>query len=217
MPYLRWRRIKEMASIDRPWLGRLLLRRDQPHALQGPEQWDADYRGGEYDRLFRGEQRHHQRLLAALVAEAAPAARILDVGCGEGAFYESMRRFAPEHYDGIDISDVAIRRAAERYAADIAAGRASFTASDGQAHVTASRFDVIVFSECIEYLGEVEQVVGHYRGLLRPGGCFAITMWLGSGAVRRWWRLRELAEVQDEAVVNAAWGGAWLVARLLPR
>jgi cyclopropane fatty-acyl-phospholipid synthase-like methyltransferase len=218
MAFLRWRRAVEIAALDRPWLGRLLLRR-RAGERPAPDaaHWDAEYRKGTYDRLLRSEQRHHHRLLAALVAEARPGLSVLEIGCGEGAFYEAIRPFGPARYLGLDISPEAIARANARFGPDIIAGRAEFRVADARDTGTAERFDAVLFPECIEYLGEIGAVVAQHAPLLKRGGCIGVTMWLGAQPVRRWWRLREVAEIRDEAVVSAAWGGAWVVATLVPR
>ncbi len=207
----------EIAALDRPWMAPLLRARGTDSPAPSAEHWDTEYRRGTYDRLLRSDQRHHHRLLAALIAEARPGARLLEVGCGEGAFYETMRPFAPAHYLGIDISGEAIGRAETRFAEDIAAGTAHFRRADARAFATGDRFDAVLFPECIEYLGDIDEVVTHYAGLLNPGGVIGLTMWLNARPVRRWWRLKEILAVQDQAVVTAAWGGAWVVGVLAPR
>ena len=44
MAYLRWRRFTELASLDRPWLGELLMRkRNRPIVAAPVETWDAEH------------------------------------------------------------------------------------------------------------------------------------------------------------------------------
>lgn len=83
---------------------------------------------------------------------------------------------------------------------------------DGRSFATDETFDIVVFSECIEHLGEVEDLVAHYAPNLKSGGAVGLTMWLALKPLRLWHRLKAMGEVLDEAVINTPWGGGWLVA-----
>lgn len=217
MAYLRWRRIVELSTLDRPWLGRALLRRRRQRPDPSAGQWDLEYQQGQYDRLRRSDERYHHRLLAALVAEARPGLHVLDVGCGEGLFWQALRPFEPGRYVAIDLSAEAVGRARRCYDADVAAGRARFDEANAMTWDTTEKFDVIVFPECIEYLGDVGTTLGRYAKMLAPDGRIGLTMWLGAEPVRRRWQLAQVTVLEDEAVVVTPRGGAWLVAKLRPR
>jgi SAM-dependent methyltransferase len=211
MAYLRWRRVLELGAVDRPWLG-AFLRRPRPTSGDPTESWDSVYERGAYDRLPLSEQRHHHRLLAMLISEATPAARTLEIGCGEGIFYQSLKLCAPSAYLGVDVSRTAIARAHERFERDVAAGDVRFEVGDGRAFTPDEMFDVIAFPECIEYLGELQPLLAHYRQFLKPGGLFGVSMWMSGNSVRLWQTLKATIPVRDEATVLAPWGGAWIVA-----
>ena len=126
MSFMRLRRAIEMAALDRPWLGKLLLsRRPAPTSLDATY-WDAQNQQGVFDRLHHSNQRHHHRLLAAYAGEAGEGRRYLEVGCGEGVFYKSLKPYAPARYVGVDISPEAIASAKATYAAEMAEGRIAF-------------------------------------------------------------------------------------------
>jgi len=213
MVYMRWRRFVEMASLDRPWLGDLMEKRKGEAFRAAPvERWDQEYRDGVYDRLHRSDQRHHHRLLAAMIADRWPKARVLEIGAGEGVFFEALRAHGPARYVGVDFSAPAVAKGVERLAGEIAAGQVELLLGDGRTFEIDEAFDVVVFSECIEHLGEVEPLIAHYRAMLAPGGAVGLTMWLSLKPLRLWRRLKALGQVLDEAVVNTPWGGGWLVA-----
>ena len=218
MAYFRWRRAIELASLDRPWVGELLLRRrfEKPKFTPA-EGWNAEYERGEYDRLVRTEQRHHHRLLAGLITDGRAATSVLEIGCGEGVFLESVKSHRSVTYLGVDISSVAIERARRRFAKEIARGWVRFEIGDGAAFPTAETFDAVVFPECIEYLGDIVAVMDHYARALKPGGVIGVSQWLGVRPLRLWRQIKAWGSVKGEAVLSAPWGGAWLVATLAPR
>lgn len=219
MAYLRLRRAIELAALDRPWVGELLLRRRFAKSQLTPaEGWDREYTDGIYDRLRRTEQQHHHRLLAALVTAGRERCTILEIGCGEGVFLESLLSHHDVTYVGVDFSAVAIERARARFAPLIESGAVRFEVGDGRSYpVEAGAYDVVIFPECIEYLGEVEPLLDHYARALKPGGLIGVTQWLGVRPLRLWRRMKIWGSVVNEAVVNTAWGGAWLVSTLSPR
>ena len=220
MTYLRGRRLIELLALDRPWIGELFARGAGAGAAPA-ETWDGAYQDGRYDQLLDSDRRHHHRLLAAWVGEIASAPRILDIGCGDGAFYASVRGLDPARYLGVDLSPAGIERARARFAADLSPGsgpgRVEFVVGDGAAFATDEIFDAIVFPDCLEYLGPPEAFLAHYAPRLAPGGVFGFTQWLGVKPLRLWRRVRAATEVVDEVVVHAPWGGAWQVWTCRPR
>lgn len=217
MAYLRWRRLLELTALDRPRLAPLLLRGHRSAPQAPPEapadvtaEWDAVYRRGAYERLWQSNQRHHHRLLAALVAEDRPHPTVLEVGCGEGVFFASLRSHAPAGYLGVDVAPLGIAGARKAFDDPLA----TFEVADGRTFEPPGTYDVIVFPECLEYLGEPVEVLAHYRRFLQPGGVFGVSMWMSASTIRLWRRLETLAPIRDQAVVLSDWGGGWIVAVL---
>lgn len=220
MAYGKLRRFIELSALDRPWVGRVFDKKRKstpPRDARADWDWNSDYASGVLDRLWRNDQRHHHRLLASLLASARPNPAVLDIGCGEGALYHTMALHRPSAYLGVDISSLAIERARERAKATPIDGPVAFETGNGSAYETEQTFDVIVFSECAEFLGDMGQVLDHYKKNLREGGKFGLTMWLATRQLPTWELLKTQTKVDDEAVVCTAWGGAWIVAVLSPR
>lgn len=220
MAYGKFRRFIELAAMDRPWVGKVFGRRRKstpPRDANANWDWDSDYASGVLDRLWRNDQRHHHRLLASLLAGSRPNPAVLDIGCGEGAFYHTIALHRPSAYLGVDVSKLAIERAREKAISTPIEGPVRFETGDGSAFETEETFDFIVFSECAEFLGDMSKVMDHYRKNLREGGKFGVTMWLATRQLPTWELMKAHAKVEDEAIVCAAWGGAWIVAVLSPR
>jgi predicted TPR repeat methyltransferase len=213
MAYLRLRRILELAVLDRPGLQWLLAGRGGEAERRAPaDYWEGLHSQGTYSSLMDDRRRDHLRLLAAMVAERAPQGRVLEIGCGQGAFYETLRSHRPGRYVGVDIAPSAIEQAKARFADDIAAGHAAFEAGDGAAMGLERGYDAIVFADSIEYLGSMDEVLARFTPLLAPGGFLCATQWLAAHPIRLWNRnLKPRLELLDEALVCAPWGGAWQV------
>lgn len=213
MAFIRWRRLMELAALDCPWL----FASTKPSKRDGApsaEAWDEVYATGSYARLLKSEQRHHHRLQAALVMEAHPHGEVLEVGCGEAAFYDALSPHAPARYLGMDLSPVAVESARARLAHVPSAG---VVLGDAETFETGERFDAVVFPEVLEYLGDTPGVIARYARFLKPEGSFGVSLWLSKRSVRMRRILRALYYFHEEAVVMAPWGGAWMVARFSPR
>jgi SAM-dependent methyltransferase len=217
MPYFRLRRALELAAMDHPWVGEVFLRRRFARSQLMPASgWDDQYQAGVYDRLLRNDQKHHLRLLGSLIGDGRAGLLVLEIGCGEGAFVDVLRGQKVNSYVGVDFSPVVIEKARARFSREIAEGWVRFEVGDGRNFSTPERFDAVVFPECIEYLGDVQILLSHYETMLKPGGVIGVTQWLGIRPLRLWRRLKQFRTVLNEAVVSAAWGGAWVVTTLAP-
>ena len=217
MAYLRLRRMLELAGLDRPGLARLLARADRAPRHAPTAQWEGYYAAGTYDSLMAPDRRHHHRLLAGLIAERRPRARILEIGCGQGAFYESLRHLDFASYEGSDIAPLAIRLARERYVDDVAAGRADFRVADGADPRPGQLYDAVIIADCIEYLGPVRETLARVGAMLAPDGLIGVTQWMASHPLALWRELQPAVTIVDQAVVLAPWGGAWQVWTGRPR
>lgn len=93
---------------------------------------------------------YRDRILTKLLAGTVRGQKVLELGCGEGHLTEVVFAGA-KHIIGIDISDVAIQRAAARNLSNAHFERADFL------ETSFAGFDVIVAIECIYYLSPAEQ------------------------------------------------------------
>ena len=216
MAYLRWRRIRELAALDRPGLA-ARIGGGKRNGAAPVERWDGIYRAGQYDGLLAWDRRHQHRLMAGLIAERFEHPRVLEIGCGDGALYESLRLFRPARHLGVDISPEAIARLTARRGAELAPGAVEFVVGDGGRFEPGETFDAILFSDCIEYLGDIEALLAHYARFLAPGGVFGAVQWLSLAPIGLWDEVKARTEILDEALVQAPWGGAWQVWTARPK
>jgi SAM-dependent methyltransferase len=114
---------------------------------------------------------------AAFLDWLAPAAglRWLDVGCGNGAFTESiLERAAPAFVDGIDPSDAQLAFARTR----LAGRAAAFRQGDAMALPFADAdVDVAVMPLVIFFVPEPPRGVAEMARVIRPGGIAAAYAW----------------------------------------
>lgn len=107
----------------------------------------------------------------------APASglRWLDVGCGNGAFTESLlQRCAPRLVHGVDPSEGQLEYARRR----LAAHGAQFTRADAMAlPFSAASFDAAVMPLVIFFVPDPAKGVGEMARVVRPGGSVSAYAW----------------------------------------
>ena len=138
--------------------------------------WDQEYQSGQWDTSGRPAD----AALAARdpVLEAidryAGGGGILDLGCGSGLTALEITNFYSK-YVGVDISENAVKRAAEEMARHPErAGKTSFVAADIARYAPAEAFKLILFRESIYYFPvyQVRRILRRYSLFLAPEGVF---------------------------------------------
>lgn len=135
------------------------------------EIWEAEYLSGNYDHLEGLKELPRYSVIAGYCHYLKPGGSILDVGCGEALLLERLDRSRFSEYVGIDISDVAIRRASR-----VAHGRTRFICADVEVFTPPGLFDVIVFNECLYYLMDPVGVLRRYEQSLNRDGIIIASM-----------------------------------------
>jgi 2-polyprenyl-3-methyl-5-hydroxy-6-metoxy-1,4-benzoquinol methylase len=98
-----------------------------------------------------------------LLAGVAPGERVLDIGCGEGAFTAALHA-AGTRPSGIDVATEPLRRA-RRTRPEL-----DFRQTDGPLPFAAAEFDVAWAGELLEHVQDGTALLDEVRRVLRPGG-----------------------------------------------
>ena len=130
--------------------------------------------GAAYERLMGQWSRPVARQFLDWLA-LAEGQRWLDVGCGTGAFTETViAHCAPAEVKGIDPSEAQIAYARSREAAK----RATFQVGDAQVlPFEDAQFNVAAMALVISFIPDAAKAVAEMVRVVRPGGCVASYMW----------------------------------------
>jgi 2-polyprenyl-3-methyl-5-hydroxy-6-metoxy-1,4-benzoquinol methylase len=117
--------------------------------------------------------------------KAAWRGRLLDVGCGNGAFLAGMKRLGWETV-GVEVDEKAANVAKTQFDVDV------FIGTLEAAGFTDESFDAITLSHVIEHAGDPIELLCRCRNLLRKGGRVIVTTpnadSLGHRIFREHWR-----------------------------
>ncbi|HJW41378.1 MAG TPA: class I SAM-dependent methyltransferase [Rhizomicrobium sp.] len=181
----------------------------RPSPVSG-EAWDREYRSGHWDYL--GELDNLGGLASILgYCQFLSPDSILDVGCGTGLLARKLKVLPFKCYLGVDLSVEAIAQAAP-----VADERTVFAVAEAGGFECDRRFDVIVFSQILNYVPRPNRMLARYAGLLEPDGRIIVSMY-GSGRTRAAWRLIEKTMMVEDAMSVTQTTGTTTTKVLKPR
>jgi len=102
--------------------------------------------------------------------ELRPGERILDLGCGQGAFIGAARAAGADAV-GADVAEAALQRARHRHP-DVPFVLVPW---DGPLPFDDGAFDLVWASEVIEHVGDTGRWLSEVRRVLLPGGRLLVT------------------------------------------
>jgi ubiquinone/menaquinone biosynthesis C-methylase UbiE len=143
----------------------------QEHDIAHFDRWAPTYDRGPAQWLFF---RPVYRRTLAVVARLAPASsRVLDVGCGTGAFLRlAAERFPAAELVGADPSEVMLAHAR---AANRAPDRVTFVHAHAETlPFAAASFDLAVSTISFHHWADQSRGIGELARVLRPGGALVL-------------------------------------------
>jgi SAM-dependent methyltransferase len=140
-------------------------------AGEGGEQWVADRE--RYDRMLAP---YGRRVIAALDPRAD--ARVLDVGCGNGALTRAVAATVPSGtVTGVDISTPMLA-CARRRAAEAGLDNVTFLEADAQVHAfEPGSFDAVVSRFGVMFFDDPAAAFANIGAAVRPGGQLVFVCW----------------------------------------
>lgn len=136
--------------------------------------WDNSWKAGNWSYLDTTPvERARTAIISSVLIpmNSSPNASILDVGCGEGAISDFLSPQQKARYVGIDLSQEAIRLAQVKRGYPM-----TFVQVAASKYEPAQPFDVIIFSEVLDYVSMLRRFIARYIGFLRPGGIIIIAL-----------------------------------------
>ncbi|MGA8022830.1 MAG: class I SAM-dependent methyltransferase [Candidatus Acidiferrales bacterium] len=106
---------------------------------------------------------------------------ILDLGCGPGNTANELNSGVYQTYTGVDISEVALAKAANRTQETGRTEKNSFVCSDFLGYSPTKEFDIILFRESLYHVpyGQVLKILVKYSKHLKKSGVFIVRLYLG--------------------------------------
>ncbi len=133
------------------------------------EKWNQEYASGHWNGLHRIHEAHRYGILSAYLTHLG-AAQILDVGCGDGLL---RHHWNGPRYAGLDISNVALAKAKERFPKD-AWIQGDFGKEIPEDLLKMMPFDAVLWNEVLYYL-DLATAFKHWN-LLCPSGHLLVSM-----------------------------------------
>jgi 2-polyprenyl-3-methyl-5-hydroxy-6-metoxy-1,4-benzoquinol methylase len=126
-----------------------------------------------------------RRRLSFMFLDEAPRGRLLDVGCGDGAFLQRMQQSGWD-VQGLDFDAKAVQNAKTQYGLDV------FCGGIKQIPFKEASFDAITLSHVIEHVPNPLEMFADCKRLLRNKGLLVITTpntaSLGHSVFGKYWR-----------------------------
>jgi len=101
---------------------------------------------------------------------------ILDIGCGSGNTATELDAAAFESYVGVDISEVALAKAAKRCRESGLENKTRFACSDFFSYSSSGQFDVVLFRESMYHvpIPKIDSLLDKYSKFLTKQGVFIV-------------------------------------------
>lgn len=166
-----------------------------------PEQWavsdwDRAYSSGQLAYFGDMDELARYSILTGYVRNLGWPPSIVDIGCGGGLLRRHLQGLPFASYVGIDISDVAVRRAMA-----LADDRTKFVCGDVMTSDIPAT-DVIVLNEVLYFAEDPGALLGRIGTVLRPGGRLLVSMWRHPGDHLLWAQLGRRFLLEDQVDVR---------------
>jgi 2-polyprenyl-3-methyl-5-hydroxy-6-metoxy-1,4-benzoquinol methylase len=133
--------------------------------------WDKQYEKGNWDCLKSPLEQMRFDAVRNCINKYSNKGMILEVGCGEGILQAGMCKHSYLKFAGIDISAIAIQRAAH-----LMDGSTEYRTANMESFKPVEKYDIIIFNEVLYYAKNPTQLMERYMEFLNPGGYIIISI-----------------------------------------
>jgi 2-polyprenyl-3-methyl-5-hydroxy-6-metoxy-1,4-benzoquinol methylase len=172
--------------------------------------WDREYKTGAWD--FLGTMDNLGGLASILgYCQFLNPDSILDIGCGAGLLARKLKVLPYGSYLGVDLSPEAIAQAAP-----VSDHRTRFAVGGAEDFESGRRFDVIIFSQILNYIPDPGILLARYAKFLTPTGRIIVSLYQAP-RTRAAWRLIDRTMATDDAMTVTQGSGTNTTKVLRPR
>ena len=172
--------------------------------------WDREYSAGAWKYLETIGSLAGQATILGYCQFLGPAS-ILDVGCGAGLLAAKLKVLPFQSFLGIDISPMAISQAKS-----LEDPRTAFAVCAAGDFHTDTRFDAVIFNQCMNYMADPAATLAHFSKFLTPHGRLIVSM-CETARARAAWPLLERDMIVEDATTYIQAEGRGTTKVLKPR
>ncbi len=177
------------------WIKRKILR-------NAAARWDHQYAAGKWEMLKQEEEKQRLELALYFLKKYSAQPRVLEIGCGEGDFSVLLKAGDYLTYTGIDVSELALRKAREK-----AGHNMQFISIDMDRMKTTAQYDVVLFNEVINYSRDIPTLLKKLKAQsLAPYGVVIISVFDHKYSDAIWEKIECILKPVEEAEVTGAKG-----------
>lgn len=132
--------------------------------------WESQYSDGQWAYMKQLGELGRYSIIVGYIAFFKVGPAVLDVGCGEGILFERYKMYGYSKYVGIEISEVALAKLAQKQDE-----KTIFIRANVETYTLAELFDVIIFNETLYYLYDPLVVIEAYSHILKKNGILIVS------------------------------------------
>jgi 2-polyprenyl-3-methyl-5-hydroxy-6-metoxy-1,4-benzoquinol methylase len=160
------------------------------------DRWDFQYARGQWEGLKTDEEMQRIFIARDLLKKYVPTDKILEIGCGEGIFFQNIPTNQYSFYEGVDISEVAILKTPK-------IEKSIFSAADMETYLPKNApYDVIVLNEVLYYSKNPTKLLLKYAPFLKKSGFMLIGMFVLPKSEKIWEDLKLHFSEKEVSIVK---------------
>ncbi len=136
--------------------------------------WELEYLIGTWKFLDSSMEAARYEVIIGFMKQYCHAMpSILEMGCGEGLLQSKMKDFEYSSVTGVDLSNIAIRKAIARKF-----NHSTYQVANMDSWTSDKKFDVIIFNESIYFSKDPVALMGKYSQWLRDDGRMIVSIYI---------------------------------------